>query len=400
MELSPLDPPARTQPLQVLALEPFYGGSHKAFLDGWSAVSRHRFTVVGLPPHSWKWRMRHGALTCAERAAELCAAGPERASFDVVFASDMLSLAELRGLAPPAIAALPAVVYFHENQLTYPVRVEAERDLHFAFTNLTTALAADAIWWNSTFHRDDFLAALPRFLKRMPDHRPTGVVERIRERSTVLPPGVAAMPDRVTNAPRRPGPLRILWASRWEFDKNPELFFAALAEVDKRQRAEFRLSVIGEQFRDVPAVFARARKTLADRIDRWGYVESRPEYIEALLDADVFVSTADHEFFGIAAVEAMAAGCRPLFPERLAYPELLTDVPAQQRGTFFYDGSVGALADRLADLAARVDSGIWDGDDGVVRRAIRRFEWSRLGPRLDDALAMARRREPWVETQG
>ena len=35
--------------MKVLALEPYYGGSHKAFLDGWQKHSRHEFTVLGLP---------------------------------------------------------------------------------------------------------------------------------------------------------------------------------------------------------------------------------------------------------------------------------------------------------------------------------------------------------------
>ena len=74
--------------------------------------------------------------------------------WDVVFCSDMLDLAQFRGLAPSAVHRLPAVAYFHENQLTYPVRFEKERDLHFGLTNLTTALAASAVWWSSAFHRD------------------------------------------------------------------------------------------------------------------------------------------------------------------------------------------------------------------------------------------------------
>ena len=52
--------------MRVLALNPYHGGSHRAFLDGWMANSRHRFTLLTLPAHHWKWRMRHAAVTFAE----------------------------------------------------------------------------------------------------------------------------------------------------------------------------------------------------------------------------------------------------------------------------------------------------------------------------------------------
>ena len=35
------------------------------------------------------------------------------------------------------------------------------------------------------------------------------------------------------------------------------------------------------------------------------------------------LSTARHEFFGVAVVEALLAGCLPWLPDRLSYPELL-----------------------------------------------------------------------------
>lgn len=140
--------------MRILALEPYYGGSHKAFLDDWSVVSRHDWSVFKLAPYKWKWRMRHSAITFADQIKQCGDKGRER---DLIFCSDMLNLAEFLGLAPEAVQKLPAVVYFHENQLTYPVRFESERDYQFAMTNMTTALAAKSVWFNSAFHRDSFL---------------------------------------------------------------------------------------------------------------------------------------------------------------------------------------------------------------------------------------------------
>ena len=47
------------------------------------------------------------------------------------------------------------------------------------------------------------------------------------------------------------------------------------------------------------------------------------KYLKILSEADIIVSTAIHEFFGISVVEAIAAGAYPLLPKRLAYPEVL-----------------------------------------------------------------------------
>ena len=178
--------------MDVLALEPYYGGSHQAFLDGWSARSRHEWAVLSLPGHNWKWRMRHAPVTFAEQLAD---ANARRRRWDVLFCSDMLDLSAFRGLAPPPLRCLPAVAYFHENQLTYPVRRDEPRDVHFALTNMTTALAAEAVWFNSAYHRDAFLDALKQLLRRMPDHRPVWAVERVRARSSIHPPGPDGSPS-------------------------------------------------------------------------------------------------------------------------------------------------------------------------------------------------------------
>ncbi len=358
--------------MRILALEPYYGGSHRAFVDGWASRSRHDWTVLTLPAHHWKWRMRGAAVTMARQVSERVAAGE---SWDVVFCSDMLNLAEWVALAPPEAARLPRVAYFHESQLTYPTRREDPRDVHFALTNMTTALAADAVWWNSAFHREAFLAALDELLQAMPDDRPTGVTRSIRGRSDVQPPPVRGRPPRGSRAP---GPLRVLWAARWEHDKGPEAFFDAMRLL-AADHVDFRLSVIGPRFRDAPYAFERGRRDLAGRIDRWGYQASAEAYAAALAEADVFASTARHEFFGIAAVEAVAAGAFPLLPERLAYPEVFAELAEGE--PIFHDGSPEHLATRLAESAALVETGgPWRSDPDAGRRAVARYTWAeRLG---------------------
>ncbi len=368
--------------MKILALEPYYGGSHRAFLDQWRSHSQHLWTVLTLPPYKWKWRMRHAALTFVRQVESKLAAGD---GWDLVFASDMLDLAQFKGLAPTALHGIPHIVYFHENQLTYPVRAERERDLHFALTNFSTALAADAVWFNSSFHREAFLGALPALFRRMPDHNPSAEIEPIRQRCEVHPPGI--LEPISPRGPRRPGPVRILWAARWEHDKGPETFFAALRALQARQ-VEFRLSVIGERFRHCPPDFDAARERFRDQIDHWGYLADRDRYLEALASADLYVSTAHHEFFGISAVEAVAAGAYPVLPHRLSYPEVMSPLAPLLGDDLFYTGGVRPLARKLAELAFRVQNDtLWpEGNFDLGRQAMQRYGWPTLAPAHDAAL--------------
>jgi glycosyltransferase involved in cell wall biosynthesis len=364
--------------VRVLALNPWDGGSHRAFLDGWIPRSRHEWTVLRLPPRKWKWRMRQGAVALAAEVADLA---DRDAGWDAILATDMLDLATFRGLAPAAVRSLPAVAYFHENQLTYPVDHPSEFDFHFAFTNLTTALSAERVWWNSAFHRDSMLAGLEAFLRRMPDHRPLDAPTRILERSEVRPPGIEPFPDR---GPRPPGPLRILWAARWEADKGPETFFAAIDRLADRG-VHFVLDVLGGgRTGAAPPCFAAARARHAGRIRRFGWAESREEYRRALLGADVAVSTARHEFFGIAMVEAAAAGALPLLPRALAYPEVF----GEGHVDLFHDGTPDGVAERLAALARRLAEGDFPSG-AAARAAAARHDWDRLAPVYDELLAEA-----------
>jgi glycosyltransferase involved in cell wall biosynthesis len=114
----------------------------------------------------------------------------------------------------------------------------------------------------------------------------------------------------------------ILWNQRWEHDKRPDRFFALLYRLQDAGIA-FRLAVAGENFRKEPPEFKEAHQRLADCIVHWGYAPTRTHYLTLLDQADLVISTADHEFFGISILEAVAAGAFPLLPARLSYPELI-----------------------------------------------------------------------------
>ncbi|MBD3402935.1 DUF3524 domain-containing protein [candidate division GN15 bacterium] len=357
--------------MKILALEPFYGGSHRAFLDGWRDHSSHAWTILGLPDRHWKWRMRHAAVTLAETVKKRVANGE---TWDLLFCSDMLNLAEFVGLAPETVRALPRLIYFHENQLTYPDRVGDERDLQLAFTNYSSMLAADRVWFNSAFHRDQFFAALHDWLARMPDFEQRAMIAQVRAKSTVAYPGIREI---AAGPPDYHGPARLLWSARWEHDKNPDDFLQALRVLADRG-VEFRLNVIGQAYREVPAAFDVLRSEFGERILRWGHQPSRQAYEQALVESDLVVSTAVHEFFGIAVLEAAQAGVIPIVPNRLSYPEVIGAEP------FLYEGSVDGLADRLEARIASINAGDDLSEERTLARQIAsQYLWQSVTPTMD-----------------
>ena len=345
---------------RLLVLEPFYGGSHRAFLDGLATQLPGVMQLLTMPDRHWKARMR---LAAPQLVAELQRRKLRGDEYRAILCSSYVDVAAFRGLLPPPWRSLPICTYFHENQFAYPVTTEAERDLHFAITNLTTALASDSLAFNSAYNRDSFLDGCRRMFARSADLRLAGAEEAILAKSVILSPGqdFAAI-DAAPQAERDSAPV-IVWNQRWEHDKNPEEFFAALFELVAND-VDFRLVVLGESFRSTPVIFAEAKSRLAERIIHFGFAASPADYAAWLRRGDVVVSTAGHEFFGIAVIEAVRAGCRPLLPNRLAYPELFPD-------QYLY---------RSGELSGRLTAALRGGrlDDGEARGLTDRFAWPSL----------------------
>ncbi|XP_046573260.1 LOW QUALITY PROTEIN: glycosyltransferase-like domain-containing protein 1 [Haliotis rubra] len=440
----------------ILIIEGFYGGSHKQLVDLLcdKLTGCVRYT---LPAKKWHWRARTSALYFSQ-SVSVGSIGT------VLFTSSVLNLAELTALRPD-LGRLRKVVYFHENQLVYPVRKQQDRDFQYGYNQILSSLVADIVLFNSTYNRDSFLDNISSFLKLIPDHRPKGLAEQIRPKCQVLyfplsfftgcdkTQGTDATLMQVTShstdhqtdvsflysdhhiEENRPcgdlhrtwskrgkldpsptgqggcnvqnvkhslandsievgkpaqelrsdfqqnthgktgsdvrdaaemlgdlevlkGPeagdglccvsqssssvrgqttqmnrlcdtgdrsLHIVWAHRWEHDKDPETFFQTLFRLHD-EGYQFQVSVMGETYTDVPEIFSEAKTKLGDHIVTWGYQGNKGDYYTTLQAADVAVSTARHEFFGVAMLEAVHNGCYPLCPDNLVYPEIF---PAQ-----------------------------------------------------------------------
>ncbi len=333
---------------------------------------------MGLPARKWKWRMQTGAWVFAEEINRRAAAG--EAMPEAVVATDMIDLAQLAGLTRGALTGVPLILYFHENQYSYPPQVEGKSDFAWGVINSASALAADRLVFNSEFHRRDFFAAWRKGNRRMPDGRlDEKRLDAMEAAAEVIPVGIDfAKFDAlaVERSESKDAPL-IVWNHRWEHDKNPEEFFEALRMI-KARGLNFQLAVCGENFEQRPAVFDAAREEFADEIEVFDYLESFGDYARLLWQADVAVSTSIQEFLGLSVLEAMWCGCCPLLPCRLSYPELL---PEELHGECLYD-STKELAERLAGWIK----------NGVPRFAARqdflkRFDWACVAEQLDDTFA-------------
>ncbi|XP_077513386.1 tRNA-queuosine alpha-mannosyltransferase isoform X3 [Amblyomma americanum] len=303
--------------MSVLLLEPFYGGSHRQLMDLLSSeLGPQNCRLVTLPATKWHWRARTAALWLAERIEP-------SARYRVLLASGVLNLAELLGLRPD-LAPLRKLLYMHENQLAYPVQKEQHRDYQYGYNQVVSCLAADVVLFNSCFNRDIFLAAVEPFLGRVPGAGRLGSLRlRLEDKARVLPfpVDVGPFPPPVGPARDPATPLHIVWPHRWEHDKGPEEFVAALREL-QQLGLRFHVSFLGQNFTELPSSLVGLHEELGAHVLHWGPLPDRDEYLGLLRTADVAVSTAHHEFYGVAMLEASLLGCYPLCPNRLVYPEI------------------------------------------------------------------------------
>ncbi len=356
--------------MKFLFLEPFYGGSHRDFADGLVTHSRYDIDLVTLPDRFWKWRMRGAAIYWSRRIDHL-------EQYDGLIVSSLLNLGDLKALWGESCP--PGVVYFHENQLTYPSAPDNRHDHQPGFTNIITALSAKRLLFNSHTHLEAFLTHLPQFIKIMPDFRPKWVTREIEEISAVAYPGChfqGAASFREKKDTQQP---LVIWNHRWEHDKNPESFFGALEEMIRRG-IEFQVALLGEEYAQMPEVFKHAPGLLGDRLVQYGMVPSRKDYYQWLDRGDIVVSTAVQENFGIAVVEAMWHGCLPLLPHRLSYPELL---PKAYHANFLYQDQTD-FETKLAHLLTRRNQ--YSGQRRGISQAMEKFGWKNRIGQFDDEL--------------
>ena len=308
--------------MRILLLSAYDAQSHQYWRQGIvAALPQYDWTQLTLPGRYFSWRIRGNAMQWALGEREQL-----EQSYDLIVATSMVDLASLKGMVPK-LAAIPTILYFHENQFVYPPnQSDNKHNLDPQMVSLYGALAADQLVFNSDYNRQTFLNGVADLLHKLPEKMPVDVAELLREKSQVL--AVPLVRSTLNEHESDPWPvrtskltIRIVWAARWEYDKGPAQLLAILEELE-HQNIDYQLCVLGQQFRNTPKEFEQIKKQFSRSIAHIGFVESRGAYTNWLSNGDQILSTALHEFQGLAVLEAVQLGCVPVLPDRLVYPEL------------------------------------------------------------------------------
>jgi glycosyltransferase involved in cell wall biosynthesis len=331
--------------LRILLLSAYDAHSHRYWWQGLkAAIPEHDWTVLTLPARHFAWRIRGNSLSWGLGEQEIL-----NQPYDLLIATSMTDLSSLRGLVPH-LTGISSLLYFHENQFAYPLGDQARAQVEPQIVSLYAALAADHLCFNSAYNRNTFLSGVVGLLDKLPDQIPDGICETLEQKSSILAVPLQAATEAVSENKHHHESMQILWNHRWEYDKAPERLLLALRKLTDN-KIDFRLHVTGQQFRTVPDAFTTIRDEFHQHIDTWGYIQDRDSYQALLRRCDIVLSTALHDFQGLAILEAVQAGCLPVVPARLAYPELLPATCCYGSHIQSPEKESEALASHLAQLA-------------------------------------------------
>ncbi len=332
----------------IFLLSSYRTDSHVRWADWLTAmhtqVNWHR---LELPGRRFRWRIRGNPISWLDRLPEIRP--------DLILATSMVDLATLKGLHPH-LAHVPSWYYFHENQFAYPLSEHQVNRVDPQMVQLYGALTAQRVFFNSAFNRNSFLDGVFELLRTKPQADSLAIKQRLERKSSILPIPIDPIPP----AKSKDEGL-IVWNHRWEYDKAPEIFAEAIIKLSKID-VDFRLALLGDRSSAFPnESLLRLREKLGRHIIADARVDVET-YKQILSKAGVVVSTALHEFQGLAMLEAVSAGARPLVPDALCYPE---QYPEAYR---YPPGNHNALTNRLAKWLRRglppaVDVGKWSAPE-------------------------------------
>jgi hypothetical protein len=356
---SKADAPVPRQ-LDILALEPYFGGIRRNMLETLVHTSRHRWTLLTLPPRRMERRLAAAAHWFAEQIARRDI-GPT----DLLFTCDALNLADLYRLCP-AVANQPSVVYFHCNSLPDPPdpsNPELKQPLDL--THLNTATAASEIWFNSRYHARSFMEGVEGLVENHAELQSRNPLEDLRAKLAHVPPpvdsgrfvelaaqsggGFTGRVDRLT-----PGRLDVMPDGALDGvldgvpdgERDPSLVFLETRDANM-ELLNAALALVHQQRRKMTLLVSGPVDQLSNLFPRQVISETDPvSQVRGLLAAGTFISAKIAIPFDENAVRAMQLGCRLVLPHTGVYPELLSERLHQQ---VLYDMSAESLASHLSE---------------------------------------------------
>lgn len=311
--------------LDILALEPFYGGVRRNMLETLMRCSRHRWTLLKLPPRRIERRLAAAAHWFAEQLTRHWVG-----QFDVLFTSEALNLADLYRLMPH-LARKPSVVYFHDNQIPdLAVKPHTEA---VDFANLNTASAATEMWFNSKFHIREFLASLTALVDAHEELASQDPVSALTNRIHYMPPPVDLAIGKeilLGSAPTR----------------SQEMIFVETRDADMKLLNE-ALGIMKEAGDPIQLMTVGPVEQLVADFPRQALVETDVvAQFRAILQCATFASTHVSTAFDEHAIRALGLGCRPVLPRSGVYLEI---IPKEMHNSCLYDLDPEALASRLQE---------------------------------------------------
>jgi hypothetical protein len=316
--------------LDILAIEPFYGGPRKAMLDTIMRCSEHHWTLLKLPPRRIERRLTAAAQWFTEQIA-LHPVG----NVDVIFASEALNLADFYRLMPE-FAGKPSVVYFHDNQLPHPgtmedITVPAAPSI---LANLSTAATATELWFNSAYHQRVFFERAKSMLQRHVKNFSKNPLDDMDRKCRVMPPPIdLGLAQHVQSASAIERDKRLLFVDL--IDADVAMFNETFALLAERKEA-FGLVTLGHEDAIAPE-FPHEMISPGDEL----------MIIQRMLHSGVFIGGFAEAVCDQRLITAISAGCWPIVPNTGVYAEIIGQ-PLDER--CLYDCTPGGLAYTLQDF--------------------------------------------------
>jgi len=313
-----------SRPLDILALEPFFGGVRKSTMELWQQHSRHSWHLHKLPPRRLDRRLAASAQWFAEQLSR-----HPKSRYDIVFTSDAMNLADLVRLVP-SLAGVPSVLYVYRDALA---GTEAADD-GMRHACLASANTASEIWFPSLHLMKSLLSDAGTLADAHPETGGRAPLKRLVAKSQlVYPPIDAKAPGRDPGVDAARKQRGVCLDNRLPC---PDMYLPFLQLVSERKEP-ISLEILGDPLPSLPAGISATVLTPHHETDLF----------RAFQAAEIFITAQAPSLFDPAPLQAMAAGCIPLMPRVGFFQEYLP--PALHKWCLF-DATPEDLQSKVMDL--------------------------------------------------